>query len=391
MTYLARFDEFHLTATESTGGLRDFGSTDYEEPLRLLLADYDRYARFSPEGAEFAAGDIIANLVGRLREQAGFEAHPEYVKGPVEQPLFIIGMPRTGTTMLHRLLSLDEQFQTLPLWLAMSPMPRPPRSAWDTHPAFIQAKQGLEHIHEQTPLLKAMHPQSPEEPDECRVVLNHSFWSPGMMTSFADVPNYGRWVFETDALSAYQRYRAVLGLIAGGRSKPWLLKDPDHVFQLATLIKVFPSARLVFTHRDPVEAVTSFGNIMYHARSLVEPDLEPEQLSRVNLPGYWAKAMHKMEQARKDINPAQMLDLHLDEINADPLAAVARIYDYFGIEKSTSALDAMRLWIHDDPRAGHGNGRRYSLAALGTSPEEIREAIGDYWQRYQSLTRLVAE
>ena len=385
MSYLARFDEFHSRASELAGGLSDFGPTDYQEPLRLLLEDYDRYARFSEQGAEIAAGDIVGNLCGRLVEEAGFKANPEFASAAVESPIIIIGMARTGTTLLHRLIALDEQLQTLPMWLASSPMPRPPRSEWESHPAFQQTQQGIEQVYQIIPLLKAMHPQSAEAADECRIVLNHSFWSPGMMTSFADVPNYGRWVFESDARHVYERYRKVLGLIAAGSNKPWLLKDPDHIFSVETIVRVFPSARLVFTHRDPIEAMTSFGNIMFHSRSMVEPDLRPESLSQENLPGYWGRAMHKMEQARATIELAQLVDLHLNEISADPIAAVERIYDHFGMEASESARQAWHDQIGNDPRAGHGDGRKYTLEEFGLTRRHVWESVGGYMDRYNAI------
>ena len=142
MAMAARFDELHDLAAKATG-MDDFGTSDYVAPLRHLLDDYDRHNNFPASGEQVIVADLVGQLAGRLFAQSGFKSRPELADAPVEKPLFILGMARTGTTALLRLLSRDPATQSLPLWLAMTPMPRPPRDTWDSHPCYQQVVQGL--------------------------------------------------------------------------------------------------------------------------------------------------------------------------------------------------------------------------------------------------------
>ena len=384
VSFLSRFDELHEYAVKATGGLSDFGSDEYREPLRLLLGNYDQHARFDANGAQLVAQDAVGNLAGRLIEEQGFKSHPDFAAAKVEKPLFIIGLPRTGTTSLHRLIALDPALQTLPLWLACAPKPRPPRDTWESQPGFQQIAQALVQLYATSPFFKVMHPQSAEAADECRIAINHSFWSPGMCSSFSSVPDYSRWCFNTDARYAFQRYRKVLGLIAGGNKNRWLLKDPSHIWGWSSLLDTFPDACIVFTHRDPIAAMESFANLMFYSRKLCEPGLKPAELGNI-LPGYWGKALARIEHERKAVSPKQILDLHFDDITMDPVGVIERIYKHFELPISDRVAALWRERVAADPSGGHGGGKAYKLEEFGLTQKAIVAGVGAYFDRYLNV------
>ena len=224
-SFLSRFDEFHEQAMKATG-FDDFGASEYTEPLKLPLADYDKYGSFTPIGEQITSAGTVGLLAARLFAQQGFKQHPDFIATPIEKPIVILGLPRSGSTTLHRLLVRDPDTQHLVPWLGNTPMPRPPRETWESNPFYQMTKQALDGFWEIFPDVKLMHPMLADEPDECRYAFESTFWSPA--TAFAGVMEgaYGEWVSNTVPRYAYAHYRKVMGLIAGGDRRRWILKDP---------------------------------------------------------------------------------------------------------------------------------------------------------------------
>jgi hypothetical protein len=236
MTFRSRFEAFHEDAAKIVGA-DDFGLTDYVEPMKLLLSDYDR-GYFGPVGEQMAAGAVVGLLVARLFAQKGFKA-PDFAPIPIKRPLIITGMARTGSTSLHRLLTRDPDTQWLAPWLGNTPMARPPRESWETNRWYQMTVQGFEQFYELVPEAKSMHPQGASEADECRLGMEPSFWSPAAAFSGA-VHEYQEWIISADASYAYQHYRKVLGLIADGDKRRWILKDPtSHPWAPQTTVDAF--------------------------------------------------------------------------------------------------------------------------------------------------------
>src|SRR5262245_6190983 len=177
----ARFEDLeaqlHRTAVEATGGLEDFGDTSYLTGLRLLLRAFDTDPQLTEMGRQFAYGTVLGTLTARLHAQHGWSKHPETLRQRIERPLVITGIPRTGTTALHKLLSMDPQFQGLERWLTETPMIRPPRERWETLPAFRATVSNLEAFFAAMPDMRKAHDMVADEPDECLEVLRQSFVS----------------------------------------------------------------------------------------------------------------------------------------------------------------------------------------------------------------------
>ncbi len=383
MGFLSRFDEFHDIAAKASG-LSDFGSDDYHDPMRLLLSDYDRHMDFNDFGVQMISGEIIGRLVGRLMTEQGLKSNPASINAPITPPLVVIGMARTGTKALQRLLSKDPAMQSLPLWLGCTPMPRPPRDTWAGNPCFQQVAQGLDQMYAQSPAIRSYHPMSADEPDECRFALNHSFWAPDCSTT-AIVPAYADWVLNGDARYAYRYYRRALNVIGTGDDRRWLLKDVCHLFNLDAFLDEFPDACVVFTHRDPIISLTSVTSLVYLLRQLREKTVDPVAHGRLSL-DTWARAMDRAETVRRKCDPARFVDVHNDEFHADPIGTIERIYQHFGLPVSDAARAAWKARVSADPTSGHGK-HEYKPEDFGLGRQTVDEAVGEYQARYQGVVQ----
>jgi Sulfotransferase family len=384
MKFEACIDQFHEQAMNATS-LDDFGSDDYLEPMGLLLSDYDEYNQFSEAGATMVAQDIVGKLIGRLVTEAGFKAYPEFAGDDVCEPIIIAGMARTGSTAALRLLTQDAANQGLELWLSCLPMPRPPQETWPGNAGYRQVVAQFDQLYKMNPAIKRIHPMVPDRPDECRFALDQSFWSPSFATT-ACTPNYTKWLLSCDASFAYRRYRRILGLVAGGDKRRWVLKDPSHIFGLDALIAVFPDACFVQTHRDPAVSLTSVASLIFELRKLREPALTPEQNGREQLQ-CWASAIEKAEVIRRANPSIRYFDLMFSEIAEHPQGAMERLYHRFGLPVSVETIAAWRKIATDSGRGGHGE-HRYQAERQGFTAEQARSLTPNYVERLTLLEAL---
>jgi Sulfotransferase family len=384
MNFLARFDEFHELAAKATD-LNDFGPDDYHAQLKILLSDYDQHAHMTEAGATAMTNELVGKLVGRLMAQQGFKTYPQFANAKIEKPIFILGMPRTGTTVLLRLLSQDPGTQALEVWIGSLPMPRPPRDTWESNPLYQQVAAQMKVWHAAYPEFQRVHPIFADQPDECRSAQDQSFWIPSQ-TAVTSAPQYAQWVATADARYSYRRYRKILGLIAGGDNRRWVLKNPDHIFALDALLDVFPDACIVQTHRDPDISMASLCSLSYALRSNRESGISKRQHGQEMRS--WIQSLEKAEAVRRKLDPARFFDLHIDEIQADQVGSVERIYDYFNLPVTNAARDAWRARASSDPNAGHG-AHDYHLNEWGYSADDIRAEAPGYCARYEKLRERV--
>jgi Sulfotransferase family len=380
MSFL-EFDALHDMAAKASG-LDDFGPTDYVEPLKILLSDYDKYCRFNELGAQITRNVIIGHLVGRLFAQHGFTSHPELVNTKIERPIIITGMLRTGSTALLRLLSKDPNLQSLTYWLAAMPQPRPPRETWDGNPLYQGISQAVKQFYDAAPDLKNSHPVVPSEADECHVTTAQSFWSPALAMP-SSCPEYKEWCHSADPHYCFERHRKVMALIGNGDARRWLLKDPCHLFGLDALLDIFPDACIVYTHRDPTSSITSMASLLYQARSAREPEVSAAQHGKEVL-AFLGKAQTKAEFVRNRMDPAQFCDVHIKELHTDPVGTAERIYRHFNLPMNEATRQSWQQHVKTDPKAGHG-AHDYTMEDFGFTPAAIYDAIGGYHERYQRL------
>jgi hypothetical protein len=361
--------ELHEAASARTG-LWYFGDPDYRLGLQVLLKALDTDPQLTPSGRQFAYGTVLGTLVARLYAQKGWADRPEALQNEIRRPLVITGLPRTGTTALHKLLSCDPQFQGLEHWLTETPLVRPPRSSWESHPGYRASVANLEVFFTAMPQMRQAHDMVADEVDECLEILRQSFVS-NRFGAGMYVPTYDRWFFQQSERSSYRRYADVLRLIGADEpDKRWLLKNPGHIAQIEALLEVFPDACIVQTHRDPLKAIPSLCSTLYMARRIYEGDATRADAIGPRECVYWRKALEQTRAARRG-RERQFFDVQHSAFHADPLGTVRGIYAYFDLTLSPEAEERMRRWVADSPTSRHGE-HRYSLEQFGLSADEIR-------------------
>jgi hypothetical protein len=359
--------DLHASATRVTG-LDDFGADDYGEGLRILLESYAAEAALTPQGSKAKRSMLRGALVARLLSEAAWRQYPEHAATPVERPVFITGLPRTGTTALHRLLAADPAHQGPELWLTEVPQPRPPRATWADNPVFAAIQQGYREHQSSNPGFHGVHAISAEQVEECWQLLRQSLTSVSY-ECLALVPAYSRWLRGQDWRAAYRRHRRNLQLIGlWDPGRRWVLKNPSHLFALPALLAAYPDALVIQTHRDPRTAIASVCSLNAQASAGWSEVFRGEVLGHAQL-DLWSDGLRRFTADRAGYPPEQFLDVHYDDFVADPTATVAAIYDRLGSPLSAEARAAMTA--RQTP-AGRGT-HRYTLADFGLTEAEVDE------------------
>jgi Sulfotransferase family len=367
-------------AAMAQSGLSDFGDGAYLSGLRVLLSALDSDLKLTGVYRERVFGSIAGVLSGRLYAQNGWREHPECLRTTIRRPLIITGIPRTGTTALHKALSMDPQFQGLELWLAQTPMVRPPRDQWANHPLYRNAAAGLAAVAAVAPLVKTIHDMVADEPDECLNAMVQSFVTI-QFPSTLHVPSYHRWFLTQDETLSYRRYADLLKLVGfHDQDKRWLLKNPGHVLGIEPLLKVFPDALIVHTHRNPIEAVPSTCSLVDTFRTFyLGEETYPRELGRTHSE-LWSLGLTRMMNAR-DRHLAQFYDVEFTDFNADPIGVVRAIYKWAGLTLDPQFERTMTDWL-DTHSEGKGGVHRYTAEQFGLSEQTIRDQYREYMARY---------
>ena len=373
-------EEAMLEAARDATGLDDFGAGAWREHLRVLLRAYDEESRLTEAGRTMVQGEIGGALAARLACEAAWQADPSILRREIRRPLFILGLPRSGTTALHWLLAQDPANQVLEYWLAAAPRPRPPRETWEAEPAYQAAVGVLQWIYETDPDLRAIHWMEADGPEECRHLFVQSFLD-HTFDSNATIPSYTRWFEAQDMRPAYARHRDVLKLV--GSTSPerrWVLKYPAHLRELDVLLETYPDACIVQTHRDPARVLPSICSLVTGWRSLYEGSADAKAIGAWQLELY-AGMIEKAMAVREQADPGQFFDLSFQELVADPVGAIARLYEHFGFAWTDEAERRMRAWHAANPQHKHG-GHAYTAERFGLSEDAIAERFARYAERF---------
>jgi len=370
-------------AREQTG-LDDFGPEPFLEPLEVLCRSLREEIDLSDSGHESAHGRLMTILVTRLRLEALWRRRPEILEQPIERPLFVLGLPRSGTTFLQHLLSQDAGLRTVPYWELMNPLPLgdPEQAPPSPDPRIALARQALARLHENAPELVAMHRMEAETPEEEIALVALSFCSMAFEWSFS-VPAYVEYYTRADHRAGYRYFKRVLQTLQWLRGgEQWLLKAPMHMEMLGPLFEVFPDAAIVQTHRDPVTATVSLVDLTCYGRRYYFDHPHPLLVGR-HLSDAVQRLLRRFVDYR-DAHPqreGQFLDVHFRDLMADPIGAVRAIYHLGGRELTPAVEQAMRAWIADNPRGKHGE-HDYAAADFGIDVSERREALRFYSERF---------
>jgi hypothetical protein len=363
-------EDLHASATRITG-LDDFGGgDDYLEGLEVLLESYARDARLTPLGNGNARTFLRGALVARLLSEAQWRQHPGHADVAIERPIFVTGLPRTGTTALHRLLTADPAHQGLELWLTEVPQPRPPRETWEENPVFAGIQAGFAKHHRENPEYMGLHYIAADQVEECWQLLRQSMRSISF-ECLSHLPTYSAWLADQDWRPAYRRHRRLLQLIglpdAGRR---WVLKNPSHLFALDALFDVYPDALVVQTHREPRTAIASVCSLAAASSAGWSDTFTGATIGRDQLE-LWARGLEKYTHDRASLDPSRFLDVAYEDFAADPLGAAEGVYAHFGLPLSDAARGAMRAIHEESTTGGRRPVHRYTLADAGLTAEDV--------------------
>ena len=372
-TDVGTVEDLHASATKLTG-LDDFGPDEdnYREALGVLLDSYRGEADLTELGSKMNRFFLRGALVARLLSQAGWNRHPEHADVAIERPVFVTGLPRTGTTALHRLLGADPAHQGLQMWLTEFPQPRPPRDSWDSNPVYQQMAAQFARHHEENPDYTGLHFMTADGLEECWQLLRQSLHSVSYET-LAHLPSYARWLAEQDWTPPYRRHRRNLQLIGlNDPGKRWVLKNPSHLFALDAIMAVYPDALIVQCHRPAETIMASMCSLARHTTAGYSDTFVGARIGADEM-DTWSRGLARFNTERAHHDPAQFCDVDYADFIADPVGTAAGIYRHFGLPLSDAALQAMQ----DDYAASQQGPRapkhHYSLADYGLTTEAVRE------------------
>jgi hypothetical protein len=363
-------------------GLSDFGSPALEPPLEVFLGACRTEANLNLFGRMVTRWDALRLLTNRLRLEEDWRHHPAIADEPIERPLFITGLPRSGSTLLHGLLAQDPDNRCPAHWETMYPSPPPERLQYEHDPRIRQVERQLKWFTRIAPGLKTMHLIGARLPRECTEIMDHVFLSLRLDTVYR-VPSYLQWLDRQGLREAYAFHRRFLQQLQW-RCPPrrWVLKSPDHVFALADLFAVYPDARVLMTHRDPLRVVGSVASLTAALRMPFSDSVDPAEVAHT-VSQRWVEGVRRMAQAREQADLAdRFLDIHYLDLLRDPMGEIRRVYSHLGLLLSEEASARMHAFLSKHPKDRHGE-HRYSLAQFGLDRDQQERQYRPYVERFQ--------
>src|SRR5437773_3788253 len=307
-------------------GLDDFGRGDFFEALSRLLESCYSEAQLNLIGKIALRTNVLHTLSSRLLMERDRQLYPNIRRQEIREPLFIVGLPRSGTSLLHILLAADPEHRSPLMWEVMTPSPP---TLDDEKRRIRRATQRWHYVNWPAPTFRYVHAVGAELPQECVRLMTPTFMSDQFDTMYY-VPSYRAWFFRQDLRPAYQYHRRFLQHLQFMRpTRRWVLKAPTHMFALSAILSVYPDALFVQTHRTPVDAMASVSSPITILRRVFSDAVDPQTVCREAI-DYWSKTLDRFLQERGRLAEHRICDVNYVEIRHDPLVAVRRIYAHFG-------------------------------------------------------------
>lgn len=376
-------DALEAAAVEQSGGLKNFGLPSHRPGLEKLCASLKGEANLSDFGRGLLQQKIVEMLVNRLRIEDWFAKHPEIAQETIAAPVVIVGLPRTGTTLLQRVLACDPRFYSMPWWESRYPVPFPGEDLKAPVQRIERARGEVKVMVEAMPKLLSIHPMDADQADEEVMLMEHSFRA--SFNAYAHVPSYMDWLHGTDETPTYEYLKRVLQFLQwqkrqrGVSAERWVLKAPHHLLRMGLLLKLFPDAHVVQAHRDPVETIPSIASMIHTLWAIygAAPDAKAAGREWNDL---MVQAFHHTMQVR-EANPKPFIDVRFIDTVKRPFEVVQAIYRHLGIALTPEAEQAMRQWLEKnsrDSRAAHD----YKPEDFGLSVEQLQRDFADYRRKY---------
>lgn len=381
-------DEDSLIATaKSNTGLSDFGSDDWIEPFRVFVRALDEEADLSLMGRILTRSDILMFLEARLGIEDWYKRHPEIDEEVIEAPLMVVGQGRSGTSLLLNLLEFDPDNAACQTWEAMFPVPPPEKASYASDPRIAKADGRVGAWSRVNPAMYGVHELTGAIPTETIHLQSPSFQAPGWLVLLGQVPSYNAYMEERGYTHSMRYERRFLKLLQWRNPrKRWVLKSPDYLRYLPDVLDVFPDVRLIWTHRDPVRALGSMVNTMGTLFWMRTDSIRMAgALDHLTDPEVSAAALTGPIRWLEDgtLPRAQLCNILYEDLVADPLGTIERLYAHFGMTLTEQAHVSIRAYVEANPRSARPR-HSYDIAS-GDSPERRAYA------RYQSYFGVPSE
>jgi len=368
----------HDARTETN--LDDTGGDHYRQGLERLVESVNSEGGLTDMGEAMQHARLVALLAARLQVEGTYRTHPNIDDQEVAGPLFVIGLPRTGTTALSQLVAADPQFRSLRMWESGSPVPPPEKATEHTDPRIAAAEGNLALMNEAFPLMQTMHHIEATTATECQDLMGMSFRT-AHFDGFARVPSYMEWVIDTDMRETYRYHRRVLRLLQWHCPPSlWHLKTPVHMFALDALVEAYPNARFLWSHRDPAQVLGSVCSLIHYTRSWSSDRDDAVELGAEELERWWTAIRRAMD-FRTRLGDARFADIAFSDLQSDPVAALATGLARIGLSFDEESRVPVERWAATHQPGAHGS-HSYDLADFGLDPTRIRERFGPYYAAF---------
>lgn len=382
MTLRERFDPDRLIATAcQEAGSADFGADGWQSGLDRVTDGLITEARLSAIGVEIAHLDMMRALKNRLDIIAWRKQHPEIASEPITSPIFIVGQPRTGTTILYDLLAQDPDLRAPLTWEVDAPCPVPQPETYHNDPRIAQTQASIELSEQIIPGFLAFHPMGALVGQECVRITASEFVSMIYSVQYR-LPSYYRWLlYEADHAGAYRFHRIFLQHLQSGVPGQWLLKSPAHLWHLDALLAEYPDALIVQTHRDPLNVISSIAALTHHLRRMGSDESDIAECAAQSYEEIVVGLDRAMALRDSGAVPdGRVIDVQYAEFIDDPWTTIKDIYRRLGRELKPEAAQRMREFLAAHP--GDGGRGRYTWSDTGLDAGEVRERVSAYQERY---------
>jgi hypothetical protein len=369
-----------MAAARELTGLTDFGPESFREGLAVYCESASREAQLSELGTAAVGGTITSSLANRLRVVDWSDRHPEVGDEAITAPIVVIGMFRAGTTFLSSLFDQDRRNRPLLRWEAGDSAPPPTPADHRAGPRVDAARAQGDMLEQLNPRMRAVHHEEADGPTECIAVMSQEFKSLSW-EAISNVPAYSDWLLAADQRSAYEYHRLTLQVLqSSGVRGRWTLKSPHHAIALEELVSVYPDARLVLLHRDPVVLCASVCSLI---RTLSATFTEADHVRYIaaHWTGMLEESVRRIDRFRSAHPEHPILDVQYADLVQRPAQTVAEIYASLGIDFDEATQKGVTAYAGAHPKGEFGV-HGYDVGELGLDPAELRQRFAGYADRY---------
>ncbi len=359
-------------------GHSNFGEDSFLEGLNQLCESLNLDSHLHFYGYMMARSTILNFLRNRLELEDRWKEHPEVLDVPVKQPVFIVGPPRTGTTLLFNLLSLNKRFRYLRSWEAFRPGIQKDDQRL-AHKARKWSDNRIRRLNYLNPDLNKIHHLDTDDPEECIPLFGNSFES-GMFPFAFNTVSYHDWYMEQDHRNSYLYYRKQLQWMQSQKKgQQWLLKSPAHLVAITALLETFPDALILQTHRDPKKIIPSISNLEYVFQCMVSYDIDKTFIGGMAI-DHLAKIMEAAFKAREK-NNFNIVDILYEDLVANPIQIIEKVYHALGETLTTEMREQISAYLAANPKNKYGK-HKYSIWEIGLEAKMFYDRFDFYYDRF---------